>query len=266
LDVRFAGLLRDESILELEFDRDLSQLQSPVLLMHGWVEYGYSQTSFAAWQAGRSYTPPSLEARTEDGQWHRVLDRFGYPAGMPREAAVPLPPLPRGTTALRLRTNQEIYWDQLAVAETLSDVPYRDTRMGNAHAKVERIGFPRRSNGPQRQPEYDFNQRSPFWDTRYPTGQYTAFGPADELVSDRDNALAIIGPGDAVTFRFSNEMQAPPEGWRRSYILDVHGWAKDMDLYTKDGNSVEPLPRAERAVDRSAALNDRFNTRFQSGR
>jgi tetratricopeptide (TPR) repeat protein len=265
-DPRFVGLLATEQVLELEFGRDLSLLDAPALLLHGWIEYPYSQTSFAAWQAGRAYEPPSLETATDTGEWTMLASRFGYPAGMPREAALPLPDLPIGTTRLRLRTTQQIYWDQLAVVETVNDVTTVVTRLPVSAAAVKRIGFPRRSNGPQLQPDYDFAHRSAFWDTRYQRGFYTAFGPATELIAESDNALAIIGPGDALDLEFAADLPTLPKGWERSWILEFTGWAKDMDLYTLDGETVAPLPSGMRDVDRSSRLHPIYNTRFQSGR
>ena len=49
-----------------------------------------------------------------------VLEDFGYPAGMPRTMAMPLPTLPQGSTAIRLRTNLEIHVDQVRVVEVES--------------------------------------------------------------------------------------------------------------------------------------------------
>jgi hypothetical protein len=114
-DPRFLGLLEREHALTLDFGDVINPPGSrPVLKAFGWVEYPYSQTVFAAWQAGERYRSPTLEARTADG-WEVVHPQFGYPAGMPREMALPLDALPEGTTALRLRSNLEIYWDRIAL-------------------------------------------------------------------------------------------------------------------------------------------------------
>ena len=117
-DRRFIGRLAREHVVTLEFDRPLptsSEDARPWLLMDGWVEYPYAQTMFAAWQASATYEAPTLEARDATGAWRIVQEQFGYPAGMPRTAAYPLDALPEGCDALRLRTNQEMYWDRLRV-------------------------------------------------------------------------------------------------------------------------------------------------------
>ena len=166
-------------MLTLEFDAPINNTATatPVLIIDGWVEYPYSQTMFAAWQAHAAYTAPTLEARGADGQWHTVLEQFGYPAGMPRRMSVPLSALPAGVTALRLITNQEIYWDRIAVvyAEALPEAQH--TRLPLQRAQLMETGFALRTTGAQRQPHYDYDQRSPFWDTRHMRGYYTQFGP-----------------------------------------------------------------------------------------
>ena len=131
---------------------------------------------------------------------------------------------------------------------------------------MEKIGFPRRTTGPQMVPRYDYAQRDPVWDTRYQTGNYTALGPAEELVTELDNALAIIGPGDALIVRFHPPASAPPSGMKRRWVLKLDGFAKDMDLFTLDGETVGPMPTQAVAVDRSAELHARYNHRFRSGR
>ena len=89
--------------------------EQPRLVIDGWVEYPYSQTNFAAWQAGASFDAPSLDAAVDDGEWQPLLEQFGYPAGMPRRMSLPLTGLPQGTSKLRLRTNMQVYWDRIAV-------------------------------------------------------------------------------------------------------------------------------------------------------
>lgn len=271
LDVRFIGRTAAPHTVTLEFDEPLTTAGArPVLIADGWVEYPYSQTVFAAWQAAAAYTPPTLEARVGNGRWQTVYAQFGYPAGMPRRMAVPLDALPAGTTALRLTSSLQLYWDRLAVAfaETPGDAVQRHEVPLQA-AQVARTGFARRTNGPQYRPDYDYAQRAPLWDSRYLHGWYTAFGPATELVATRDDAFAIIGPGEEIDLRFAAPAAAPA-GMRRHYVLEVRGYAKDMDMYTRDGGQVEPLPRtadilpAQRAAAR-AALHARFNTRYEAG-
>jgi hypothetical protein len=267
-DRRFVGRLSEEEVLTLEFDRPLDTGPgAPWLLADGWVEYPYSQTSFAAWQAGARYEPPTLEARAGDGPWVTVHREFGYPAGMPRRMALPLDALPAGATALRLRTTMEVYWDRLAVAfveEAPASLVRRALPLGAARLAV--VGFPRRTDGPQHRPGYDYGQRAPFWDTRYQEGLYTRPGPVEELLGTADDALVVLGPGEEVHAEFAAPDRDPRPGWSRQLVLETRGWTKDMDLYTKDGERVEPLPARGPASARREALHAAYNTRWMGGR
>ena len=266
LDRRFIGRLQSSQVLTLEFDDPLEKPgASPVLVIDGWVEYPYSQTMFAAWQAAAEYRAPTLQARGADGKWHTLLDQFGYPAGMPRRMSVPLTGLPEGADALRMITNQEIYWDRIAVvySEPVPAAVRRELPLSDAEVQVS--GFARRTTGPQRQPHYDYDRRSPLWDTRHMRGFYTDFGPAVELLGVTDDAVAIIGPGEEVHLEFEDTLPPLQPGWQRRFVLESRGWAKDMDLYTEHGDTLEPLPASGRPAARREALHERYNRRYRSG-
>ena len=271
LDMRFLGRLADPLVLTVEFGQVVNPPGSrPVLAADGWVEYPYSQTVFAAWQAGARYEPPSLEARDRSGEWHTVHAGFGYPAGMPRRMALPLDALPPDTVALRLTSNLEIYWDRIEVVHAEpAPSELRHRVVHPERTRLAKTGFPARLERPQRRPDYDYGVRKAFWDTRYLPGFYTALGPVDPLLADADDAFVIMGPGEEVQAEFPAP-QDPPAGWRRQLVLEVHGYAKDMDLYTEHGDAVGPLPRRHardpEAVARRDALDARYQTRYQAGR
>ncbi len=266
LDRRFIGRLAEEQVLLLEFDRPLDAFAGqPILVADGWVEYPYSQTMFASWQAGASYRAPSLEARDADGNWHMLLEQFGYPAGMPRRMSVDLPELPPGSIALRLRGNMEVYWDRIAIAyaEPLSELKRTELTLAKAH--MARSGFPRWTYAAQRRPLLDYNQRVPFKDTRHMAGFYTRFGPAMALVAATDDAVAVIGPGEELHLEYRAEEPPLAEGWKRYHVLETNGWAKDMDLFTRDGETVGPMPSSGKPENVRDALHVRYNNRFRDG-
>jgi len=267
LDHRFIGRLRSEHVLTLEFDTPLDAHPGiPLLIADGWVEYPYSQTMFALWQAGASLHAPTLEAQDLDGHWHTLLPEFGYPAGMPRRMSVPLTNIPVGTRRLRLRTNMEVYWDRLAIgfAEALEEQHVHQLPL--VHARFRKSGFAARSTHAQRRPYYDYDRREPFWDTRYMAGSYTRLGPVTELVARHDDAVAIIGAGEEVHIEFQAEQEPLPKGWTRRLVVETNGWAKDMDLFTKDGETVGPLPDSGKPPAARDALHAHYNTRYQAGK
>ncbi len=268
LDHRFIGRLQDDYSITLWFDKPIPT-QDQVLVADGWIEYPYSQTAFSAWQAGAEYNPPTLEALDEHGHWTVIAESFGYPAGMPREMAFPLPDLPERTVALRISTNLEIYWDRLRLVTEES--PPEDMivqRLVPIDASVQRTGFARRTTGKQRLPHYDYTARSTYWDAKYQEGTYTSYGNVLNLVKETDGAVGIIGSGEEIHLEFPLASPRLPSH-QRLYILEFRGWARDMDLYTKHGETVEPLPWLEELEldqrKRVQQLHDQYNVRFEQG-
>ena len=89
------------------------------LLMHGEVEYFSANSMYAASQAGITAIAPRVEALGRDGNWKRVIDDMGFPAGGPRTMTADLTgKLPHGTRKVRIMTNLQIYWDNILVSRT----------------------------------------------------------------------------------------------------------------------------------------------------
>jgi hypothetical protein len=124
-------------------------------------------------------------------------------------------------------------------------------------------GFSRRTLGPQRRPHFDAEALAPLADTRHPRGWYSALGPVDPLLRAGDDAVAIFGPGEEIALEFAAAATPAPAGWTRRLVLELRGWCKDMDLYTRDGETVAPLPGVDSPERRR--LHARFNTRYASG-
>ena len=270
-DYRFVGLA-DQRSISLTFDRPIDSLLNPTLIFDGWVEYAYSQTAFAAWQAREQYLEPTIEARGEDGNWQVIAPRFGYMAGTPRQCSMPLDKdlLPAGTRELRVSTNMQIYWDRLAIVDAEIIPHLKSQELELVTALVDDVGFSTRRLLNQRYTEYDYDRRPPLADARHPAGYYTRLGDARELVAATDNALAIIGPGEELHLEFIAPTVGPPTGWTRHFVLESDGWCKDADLFTKDAGTVEPLPVRADAMDEQATrhrrkLHAKYNTRFKSG-
>jgi len=258
IDGRFIGRVIEPFVLELEFATPIDELPGdPMLVLDGWVEYPYSQTMFAAWQAGLTYRPITIEARDAAGRWRVLHEDVGYPAGMPRTSVYPLEDLPPGVTAIQLRTDLELYVD---AARVVGVAPCSDAVVHRAvvdSAMLEQPGYPKRIDHPQRRPEYDWSDRRPFWDTRVQRGAYTRFGAVDELLAKSDGGVAVFGAGEAIRFRFE-PAGLLAKGWTRAHVLDLRGWCKDMDLLTGQGGTVMPVP--------GGGGGESLRTRHRSGR
>ncbi|MGA1632823.1 MAG: FG-GAP-like repeat-containing protein, partial [Phycisphaerales bacterium] len=271
-DPRFIGRTAAAWTLTFSFPHAIASGEGdPALVVDGWVEYPYSSTSFAMWQAGATPEPPTLEALDPaTNEWITLVEQYGYPAGMPRQASFPIDraTLPEGCTTLRLRSTSEVYLDRVQIAwfEPCPDAMRRE--MPLEEASVADTGFAYRPNLPQRRPYYDYDRRVPLWDVQFQAGFYTAFGPCTELLEETDDAVAIFGAGEEVRLEFAD--RAPPlaSAWSRTWVLELDGWCKDMDPYTGLGATLEPLPLRDgfESTPRREELHRRFNTRFAAGR
>ncbi|MDG2291966.1 MAG: hypothetical protein P8L37_04845, partial [Phycisphaerales bacterium] len=264
LDVRFIGRVLEPHDVIIEFDQPISVGDGePALLLDGWVEYPYSQTMFAAWQADVTYDAPTLLAEDEEGVWVEVLPKVGYPAGMPRQMALPLPALPQGCRRLRLITDLQVYWDRIQLAWI---EPCEGARRQVSHPRKATVfapGFPHRTTDSWFRPDYDWSRSVPFWDTRAQRGFYTTLEPemATPLIAEADRSVAIFGTGEAIQVWYPAVQEPIQDGWTRRHVLDLAGWCKDMDIANLQGETVGPLPGG----DDGTGLNETLNTRYRSG-
>src|SRR5579863_9879560 len=75
------------------------------LLLHGEVEYFSANSMYAASQAGIQAIAPYVDALDAHGQWKRVVDDMGFPAGGPRTMTADLTgKLPRSTRKIGITT------------------------------------------------------------------------------------------------------------------------------------------------------------------
>lgn len=276
-DPRFIGRTASEWILEFSFPAPFglgpsgAESGDPILVIDGWVEYPYSSTNFAMWQADALPQAPSLEALDPaSGEWVMLVEGYGYPAGMPRRSVFPLPAesLPAGCTTLRWRSTHEVYFDRIVLAWSEPCPEARRAEMPLVRATIADAGFARRVPKAQRRPHYDLAQPWPLWSVRRQIGFYTSFGECTPLLAETDDAVAIFGSGEEVRLEFRDARGAIGEGWTRSWVLELEGWCKDMDPFTGGGAALEPLPMREGspATARRESLHRQFNTRFAGGR
>jgi hypothetical protein len=184
---------------------------------------------------------------------------------MPRRMALPVPraALPAGTTALRMRMNVELFLDSVRLVER-EPLPAVPVELSLKRASLASVGFAKWSVGPQRQPFYDRRTLLPLWDCRMQRGLYTAFGDVRELLARDDGALVVFGSGEEISLDFAG-IPAAAQGTTRRFVLEARGWCKDMDLFTRDGETVDPLP-AQPADDKARELMASTRTRPAGGR
>jgi tetratricopeptide (TPR) repeat protein len=220
--------------------------QPLVLALTGWLKFGGATANMAAsLDAGLPFPFPRLEAET-GGEWKPVDVVVGAPAGKTKTILADLTgKLPPGSRRLRLTTAFEIHWDRIALFERRDGAETRIASLAPNGADLHWRGFGELESVPwfvPQTPIYDRVTPNPPWHLT-PAGWCTRYGSVDELISRRDNALALINSGDELTLTFpASQLPPKPPGSIRDFFLYSVGWDKDADYHTKLGGTIEPLP------------------------
>jgi Flp pilus assembly protein TadD len=247
LDRRFFGFCRRHT-LELDFGGQLADAKPKehlYLFLSGYLEYPYSQTAYAASQARVGWEPIRVDCLTTNGQWQTLVPDAGAFGGMARTMTVDLTGLVGGPTCrLRLTSNLEIYYDQVFIARDAGRDRIRMHSLPVAEAELRHVGFAREFSPDGRLPLiYDYDLTDATAPFHVPRGAYTRYGSVTELLREFDDRYVLVGPGDEIAVKFdATQLPAPPVGTTRSFILVSHAYCKDMDLYTAQPKTVEPLP------------------------
>lgn len=246
-DPRFVGYA-DDHWIELDFGDRLQGIEPDarlVLYLYGWVEYTYSHVNYAAFQAGMSMRPPAIEVPDGQGGWRVAVAEAGYPAGLPRMMTLDVSSLPVRTDGrLRIRTNMEIFWDQIFVGEDVAGARLREHALRPAVAELRYLGYPREYSPDGLNPTlYDYHRIDQGVPFKNLSGAYTRFGDVRPLLEAADDRFVIMGRGEEIALEFdATELPALPAGDGRTLVLHTDGYCKDMDLYTAFPHTVDPLP------------------------
>ncbi len=215
------------------------------LLMHAWIDYADSTSNLAAAQAGQALIPPYLQVEDGDGDWVTVIERMGFPAGLPKAMTVDLSgSFLSSSRRVRIVTNMRIYWDQILVDDSVPDSSLRLHKLVAESAELSFKGFPRFYSPDGRKPKlYDYQDASPTAPWKTHIGAYTRFGRVDPLLRKAEDFYVVTRSGDQVEVRFDVQgLPSLPVGWARDYILHVTGFGKDMDVNSAAPDFVGPLP------------------------
>jgi tetratricopeptide (TPR) repeat protein len=216
------------------------------LLATGWIHPTDSSINFALAQ-GTHDRPRGLTLEIPDGKggWKVVRDDIGFPAGKNKTMVIRLdgidgPGVPR---RFRLRTNMEIYWDALRIAEGRADSPITKTQLLAETADLQYRGILEMTESNRSSPElpnYDhIVAHGQHW--RDLIGYHTRYGDVRELLAGIDDRYVIACGGDEIVLRFKVPA-GPRPGWKRDFVWVSDGWVKDGDLNTRFGKTVLPLP------------------------
>jgi hypothetical protein len=220
------------------------------LCLAGWTDYAYPESIYAATQAGVAMQAPVLERLQPDGTWKVVVADAGFPAGLPRMMTLEVTGLLGGPNCvLRLRTNLEVFWDQIFAAPLLGTVStvnagrVRATPLAVSRATLVARPCMLEYSPDGRQPTlYDYDRPAAVPVSRL-SGRLTRYGDVTDLLQTTDDCFVIFGPGDELGVEFDASRLPPlPPGWQRSYVLRTWGYCKDCSPFTATGTTIEPLP------------------------
>jgi len=248
-----------------------------VLALTGWIRFGGGMGNMAAARNPNLPFPfPVLEAETTAGQWQPVETAVGTPSGKTKTILVDLADkLPHYCKRLRVSTAFEIHWDCIELYEREQAPSTRFSRIKPFRANLHWRGYSLFEDLPwylPLTPDYQRLAERPNWKI-VPMGWCTRYGEVGELISEQDDALAIINAGDELTVEFDAKLfPEKPPGYERDFFLFSVGWDKDTDFHIRHGTTVDPLPwrglnsQMYGLQPRPAMSNDnwmsRYNTRW----
>jgi len=243
---QFQGLTRDHYV-EVDLGDDAPSTGPLYLIAHGSIHDTESSVNVAITQGNRwRANPMSVEVPDGNGGWRTAQSNLGFPAGRKKTVLFNLTDLfkPGTPRRVRIRTNLEIYWDQLEWAVGLPDAPVKMVRLTPSSVDLHYRGYSV-VNGPEfgaapEVPDYYrlFSTKQAWRDLE---GYYTRFGEVSELLQAIDDRYVIVASGDEMSFRFPAQAP-PPAGYVRDFILMGDGWIKDGDYNSTFSKTVQPLP------------------------
>lgn len=231
----------EEHFIEFKFGAVVwKQDAAKYLVLAGWTDYPYPESILAAEQAGVPMLAPVLEKRKTDGTWEKISD-IGFPAGLPKVMTAPLPKAFDPSAKYRIRTNLQIYWDQLFLAA--AEEPAAVVELPVSRAVLSHPGFVREILTEGKPPQaYDPNRTEVVSTTNW-KGRLTRLGDVTPLIKEWDDRFVICGPGDEVTAEFDPaSLPQLKAGWVRSFIIRTNGYCKDTAPTTQTGGNVDPIP------------------------
>lgn len=245
-----------------------------VLFLSGWIFPSDASINVAMSQSddvGAVF--PHLQVLDEEGRWQTVMEDLSIPSGKNKTIVAELSgKFLSGDRRVRIRTNTQVYWDQVffttgetdvggadatqveatQVDPTGAEAPaggveggLRSTMLVPTAADIHYRGFSRlyRKGGRYGPHWFDYSDvaTEPKW--RDLEGYYTRYGDVRPLLLEPDDMYVIMNAGDEVTVEFDAAGTPDlPDGWTRTFLIYTVGWIKDGDLNTATGQTVEPLP------------------------
>jgi hypothetical protein len=217
------------------------------LFLNGWIFPTDASINFAISQSSNfKVITPVIQVINKNGEWETVIDNLGFPMGKNKTVIADLSgKFLSGDHRMRIRTNMEIYWDQIFFTNNLSTSPVVSTILKPVAADLHFRGFSRsfRKGGRYGPHWFDYANVDKNKKWRDLSGNYTRYGDVLPLLYESDNKYIISNAGDETTVQFdTKELPEIKKGWKRDFLIHSVGWVKDGDINTALGSTVLPLP------------------------
>jgi len=242
---KYQGLteMRD-MVLELG---ELNHSKEIRLYLNGWIFPSDASINASISQSSDiEMISPYIQVINDKGEWETIIDDISFPMGKAKTQIIDLTgKIPDFDSRIRIRTNMEIYWDQVFFTNDNPAFPVRVHTLKPSSADLHFRGFSGsyRKGGRYGPHWFDYSQVSDGQKWRDLVGNYTRYGDVLPLLKEADNMYIIKNAGDETSIEFSAEgLPGLPEGWTRDFLIHSIGWVKDGDLNTASGQTVEPLP------------------------
>lgn len=242
---QYQGITRDHYV-EIDLGDNIPASGPLWLIARGWLHPSDSSINVAISQGNHPAPHPlRLEVADGHGNWKVAKPNLGFPAGRNKICLIDLTNVfvPGAPHKLRLRTNLEVYWDQIEWARGLPDAQLKITHLAPAVADLHYRGYSVIHQANASSPEIpDYNQlmsTTQIW--RDLAGYYTRYGNVRPLLSGIDDRYVIMNAGDEMSLRFAAPAP-PPAGWVRDYVIAGDGWIKDGDYNSTYSQTVLPYP------------------------
>ena len=145
---------------------------------------------------------------------------------------------------VRIRTNIQIYWDHIFIANDVSASEFNTTELPPIYADLHYRGFSeleKKDFSSPHIPDYNSITQGQKW--RDLVGTYTKYGDVLPLLLNSDSKYVIMNAGDEISLQFdATSLPKLEKGWSRDFLFYNDGWLKDGDLNTAQGQTVAPLP------------------------
>lgn len=232
---------------DLILDPGKMETRNLYLFMNGWIFPTDASINVAISQSDNiKVIPPIIQVINKDGEWETIIDKPGFPMGKDKIVISDLSgKFLTNDHRIRIRTNMEIYWDQIFFSDCISTAPVISTRIDPVSADLHYRGF----SGSYRKGgrygphwfEYSYVTNETKW--RDLTGNYTRYGNVLPLLTASDNKYIISNAGDETSIGFdASGLPELKKGWKRDFLINSVGWVKDGDINTALGSTVLPLP------------------------